>query len=551
MKKLLFTLLTIHYSFIGFTKTHYVEISNNKFSPADLEISVGDEVVWKNTADMQHSSTSGTDCKPNGTWNSNLINPGKTFSYKFTNEGDFNYFCIPHCSIGMKGIIHVKKGINKGSIIKSKHKSESRLKNKFNDQPSASNHSNTFIAMNDQNEPLGPGFRSAMTHTVKMVNYKFEPSSLTINPGDTVVWMNTTEMIHTSTSGTNCANDGNWNSGNVEPGKEFKHVFTNPGSYSYFCMPHCLSGMTGTIQVGQSIDHGTHVMEEPNKTNTNGYFKSTDIINNQSVATLKKGYLEFKIYHRFDDLAGKVGNSHNFYGLDNIREYRLGFAYGITDRLMVGVGRNKGDQFQSPYQQIAELYDGFLKYRVLVQDNEPNGKSPISLSLFANTVVSGMKSQSNNVFSEAYFPHFSDRFSYAFQALIAYNLLNRVSLQLIPTWVKRNWVNPWVADKDEINLLSLGGAARWNLTKHFSLLGEYFYTFSHFRERHDDVYHNPLAVGLEISTGKHIFHLNLSNSTGVIPNTFIPYTTSSWWKGQFRFGFSITRLFLVNKPKTK
>jgi plastocyanin len=38
-----------------------------------------------------------------------LINPGETFSYEFTDEGSFDYFCIPHCDLGMEGNITVEE----------------------------------------------------------------------------------------------------------------------------------------------------------------------------------------------------------------------------------------------------------------------------------------------------------------------------------------------------------------------------------------------------------------------------------------------------------
>jgi hypothetical protein len=224
----------------------------------------------------------------------------------------------------------------------------------------------------------------------------------------------------------------------------------------------------------------------------------------------------------------------------------------VNNRLMLDIGRNEGDVFQSPYQEVSEIYDGFFKYRLLKQKNEQNGKAPFSLSLFANTAFSRRKSLPLNLFSEAQFPHFSNRFSYCVQVLGAYNFKSHLSVQLMPTYLKRNWVNTnKPTPRDEVNLFSLGGAARWNFTKHFSVLGEYFYVFSDYRRRNREIFSNPLAVGVEFYTGKHIFHINLSNSTGVIPTTFIPYTTSSWRKGEFRLGFTITRLFLVHKEKPK
>ena len=35
----------------------------------------------------------------------------------------------------------------------------------------------------------------------------------------------------------------------LQPGESFSYTFTAPGTYSYFCIPHVLSGMRGTIEV--------------------------------------------------------------------------------------------------------------------------------------------------------------------------------------------------------------------------------------------------------------------------------------------------------------
>jgi plastocyanin len=40
-----------------------------------------------------------------------------------------------------------------------------------------------------------------------------------------------------------------WNSGDINPGQTFTHTFDTPGTYKYFCIPHEVAGMTGTIVV--------------------------------------------------------------------------------------------------------------------------------------------------------------------------------------------------------------------------------------------------------------------------------------------------------------
>lgn len=272
-------------------------------------------------------------------------------------------------------------------------------------------------------------------------------------------------------------------------------------------------------------------------------FIGLDVINAVSVNTLDKGILDFTIYHRFDNLTGESGGSHILFGLDNLRDMRLALTYGITNNITIGIGRSKGDWFNAPYQQVKELYDGSFKIRLLRQAT--GIKRPISLTFFANTVVTAMKKQELED-SEADFNNFQDRFSHSFQVIASHDFPKYLSLQVMPLYLRRNWVNKCSEINDELDLFALGTAAKWKLSNRFGLLAEYFYVFSELRKSNNDIYSNPLAIGFEINTGGHVFHINLSNSTGIIPNTFIPYTTSSWLKNGFRLGFSISRKFVVN-----
>jgi plastocyanin len=73
--------------------------------------------------------------------------------------------------------------------------------------------------------------------------WQFEPARIEIAPGTTVVWVNKTETSHTVT-GTDLAFE---DSSPIAPGETFRELFTDPGTYSYFCSPHPF--MTGTVVV--------------------------------------------------------------------------------------------------------------------------------------------------------------------------------------------------------------------------------------------------------------------------------------------------------------
>src|SRR5262249_4545051 len=77
----------------------------------------------------------------------------------------------------------------------------------------------------------------------------FSPSSVTINPGDTVRWTFSSSG-HSTTSGSPGAPNGIWDSGILNQGAMFTHTFNSAGSFPYFCTPHgSCCGMVGSVTV--------------------------------------------------------------------------------------------------------------------------------------------------------------------------------------------------------------------------------------------------------------------------------------------------------------
>ena len=81
---------------------------------------------------------------------------------------------------------------------------------------------------------------------VTITNFKFEPKTITVNEGDTVVW-NNKEGLHTVKSDTDV-----FVSNNLKAGETFSYQFTKAGKYPYHCGFHGGKGgadMAGTIVV--------------------------------------------------------------------------------------------------------------------------------------------------------------------------------------------------------------------------------------------------------------------------------------------------------------
>lgn len=256
-------------------------------------------------------------------------------------------------------------------------------------------------------------------------------------------------------------------------------------------------------------------------------FKGIRLINANTIETTKKKTLEFRITHRFGNM--EIGNTigdHTLYGMDNASNIRFSFDYGLTDKISIGVGRSK----------TLENIDWNLKYRFLEQKK---GGLPISIAYFANTVVSAIAEVADD--------KFVNRLSYTHQLIIASKINNAISLELLPTFVHRNFVDKTVehpknGSTDENDIFALGFGGRFKITKRTAFVIDYFLPFSKFRERYNNFY-ETLGVGFEFETGGHVFHVNVTNSAGIIENDFIPYTNSSWEKGEYKLGFNISRVF--------
>ncbi len=249
-------------------------------------------------------------------------------------------------------------------------------------------------------------------------------------------------------------------------------------------------------------------------------FKSTRVVNSHTVEMLGKHNLDFRISHRFGYLSS---GSYNLFGLDNAT-MRMGFDYGISNKLNIGIGRSTVDK---------EI-DVFLKYKFLQQTT---GKTniPISIAYVLSAMHYGLKA--TPVLS------FSNRMSFAHQLLIARKFNDNFSLQLMPSLVHINAV-PLITDDN--NLYSLGTGARIKISKRVAINGEYFYQFNPLANTT-----NSLSLGFDIETGGHVFQLHCTNSTGMNERGYITNTTGKWGNGDIRFGFNIVRTFALKKSASK
>jgi Membrane bound beta barrel domain (DUF5777) len=247
-------------------------------------------------------------------------------------------------------------------------------------------------------------------------------------------------------------------------------------------------------------------------------FKSTRIINLHSLENMSAGELDIRISHRFGFINGGL---YELFGLDE-STIRLGADYGITDRLMVGLGRSS----------FEKTYDGFLKFKLLRQSTGAKN-TPLTLALFSSMAIKTIKPPPDR---ENYF---SNNLYYTFQLIMGRKFSDAFSLELVPTLVHRNLVETY---EEENDVLALGVGGRIKLSKRVSLNAEYVYVLPN---QLAPEYHNSLSIGFDIETGGHVFQLHFSNSTSMIEKGYIAETVGDWGNGDIRFGFNISRVFNI------
>lgn len=77
---------------------------------------------------------------------------------------------------------------------------------------------------------------------VSILDFSFDPPTVTIAPGTTVVWTNVGPTAHTATS-----QEQLWDSGILQAGGTYSITFNEPGEYGYWCTLH--PNMVGSVIV--------------------------------------------------------------------------------------------------------------------------------------------------------------------------------------------------------------------------------------------------------------------------------------------------------------
>ena len=81
---------------------HPISISQFRFAPAELTVSVGDSVAWSNGDSFPHTTTADS-----GAWSSPELSSGSRYVFVAKRAGRYSYHCAAHPV--MRGMLVVRE----------------------------------------------------------------------------------------------------------------------------------------------------------------------------------------------------------------------------------------------------------------------------------------------------------------------------------------------------------------------------------------------------------------------------------------------------------
>ncbi len=255
--------------------------------------------------------------------------------------------------------------------------------------------------------------------------------------------------------------------------------------------------------------------------------KSLRMVNQQSAITLPAKQWEMYIQHRFGALSS---GAYNWYGIDQ-SFMRIGLDYGLNKNTTLGISRSS----------MGKIADLSVKYQFLgSKKKESSWKGAYYLNM-----TSDIRKKSD--FTDQQPMYYSNRLRFVNQVIITKSFGDKFVLGLVPTWVHVNLVDKNVNSND---IPVLASFARVKFNERYCLTAEMASPVNlpvvpllnpRTANTSVNVPANPyMAIGLDIFTAKHVFHLSFSNAQSM-NESYLYVTDNGSFKQTLRFGFNIVR----------
>jgi len=254
-------------------------------------------------------------------------------------------------------------------------------------------------------------------------------------------------------------------------------------------------------------------------------FQSGTLINQQTTENLKKKELEVMIEHRFGTFQNGYQDLLGVYGSANIR---IGFDYGIIDRVQLGFGVTKNN--------LTTDFRG----KVMIFKQTRTNSMPVAISYFGDMGIAGSK-------DTVQFKKAVDRLSFFHQIIISRRFCDYFSLQVAGSYMHYNIVAAAAGTKHDN--FAISGGARFKISPQSSILIEFDYPFTNTGslEHSFDANKSYPNIGLawEIATTGHAFQIVICSASGILPQADIVYNSNdiATPKKGLVIGFNITRIW--------
>ena len=122
------------------------------------------------------------------------------------------------------GIVYFFSASSKPAVSNSNPESQNTNPSESGQNPSS----------NTAQEQTPPSQSQQKTYEIQIKSFAFNPGTLTINKGDSIVWTNTDSASHTiiSDSGSEVSSQS------LSTGQSYSHTFNTAGTYAYHCSVH-------------------------------------------------------------------------------------------------------------------------------------------------------------------------------------------------------------------------------------------------------------------------------------------------------------------------
>ncbi len=211
------------------------------FAPPAVRVSPGTTVTFNWTSNTHNVLLEEQPEESSWEGHAPIENTGFTLEHTFEVEGVYKYYCEPHLSLGMKGVVVVEESAD-GPVV------EAEYGDWFSDVDNFDGTTENLTGQDAVEVEVGAQGNGG--------TFAFAPPAVRVSPGTTVMfnWTSNTHNVLVEQQ----PDGGGWEgySPIENTGFTYEHTFETPGVYTYYCEPHLSLGMKGAVVVGAAPGGG-------------------------------------------------------------------------------------------------------------------------------------------------------------------------------------------------------------------------------------------------------------------------------------------------------